>query len=309
MNNRILVLVVILLIPVALVSSFRETSALEEEKPSVLVMPEVTVRLKLTATEEIIEIPLEEYIIGVVAAEMPALFHEEALKAQAIASRSYALSKLDINREFDLVDTVANQVYISVEQMKEKWEDDFEIYYERIKSSVEATRNMVLVHNNQIIIAYYFAMSNGFTEYSELVFLEARDYLKSVESVWDNDSVRNYSVETRMSRREFCDKLEVECRSLSAIITDRSDSNRVNEIKVNNTIFRGTDFRHKLGLRSTDFDIEIRSEFIYITTRGHGHGVGMSQRGANGMANAGKTFQEILKHFYQNVEIIELKNV
>jgi len=309
--NRRLFVVVILLVPLAVFSLFNneEEQELPKENLKIEETPIINIRLKLTETEEVIHIPLEEYLIGVVAAEMPALFHEEALKAQAIASRSFVLSRVNPNRDFDVVDTTDVQVFINEDKMRERWGREFNTYYERIKNSVRTTENMVLVYDEEIIPAYFFAMSNGHTEYVELVFGQARNFLKSVESVWDNSSLRNFDFEVKIPRREFCEKLSINCSNLKVEEPIRSKSNRVNEIKVNNTTFRGTDFRRKLGLRSTDFDIDVRSENVYITTRGHGHGVGMSQWGANGMAKEGKNYQEILKHYYQNVEIKNLNNV
>ena len=307
-NNKKLLIVIILLIPFAVISFMKVGTNFnlpEDEKNRTA----ITVRIKLTSSDEIIENPLEEYLIGVVAAEMPALFHPEALKAQAVAARTYALSKLNNQGAYDLVDNTDNQVYINIDKMHEKWLDEFDIYYEKIKKSVEETKNLVITYDKQFIDAYYFAMSNGYTENAEMVFSEKRDYLKSVESVWDNEKLRNYTFETKILSGEFCIKLGVSCQRIDIKITDRSSTNRVNEIEVNGSVFKGTEFRKKLGLRSTDFDIEKIGNYIVIITRGYGHGVGMSQHGANGMANEGKTYIEILNYYYQNTEIIDYNSV
>ena len=303
--NRRLFVVVILLVPLAVFSLLKKEEAPKKD----LDYTRINVRLKLSETGEIIELPLEEYLIGVVAAEMPALFHEEALKAQAVASRSFALSRMKGNKNFDVVDTTDSQAYITKEKMQEKWGEDFAVYYEKIKNSVKATENIVLIYDKEIITAYFFAMSNGYTENAELVFKEAKDYLQSVESIWDNNSLRNYNFEVKFSRAEFCEKLVISCANLIIAEPSRSESNRVLEIKINDKVFSGTDFRKILGLRSTDFDIDIKSEKVYITTRGYGHGVGMSQYGANGMASVGKNYQEILKYYYRDVIIKNLKDV
>ena len=304
--NKKLLIIVVLLIPIAVISFLKAgTNFLLPEKEEM----KINVRLKLTETDEIIELPLEEYLIGVVAAEMPALFEMEALKAQAIAARTYALRKLNADKTYDLVDTTDNQVYLSINKMKERWLDEFEFYYEKIKNSVEQTKNLVIIYNNEYIDAYYFAMSNGYTEESELVFNESKDYLHSVESIWDNDSIKNYIVETKITSGEFCQKLNMNCNNLDIKITDRSSTNRVNELEINGKKFKGTDFRKILGLRSTDFDIEKNGSYIIIETRGYGHGVGMSQYGANGMAKEGKNYKEILVYYYQNTKIVDYNMV
>ena len=306
MNKKLLIVIVVLL-PIAVISFFTTEAnfILPKEEEKKIIEENITVRLKLSSSNEIVEISLEDYIIGVVAAEMPASFHEEAIKAQAIAARSYAYSKL----ENILTDTVSNQAYIDTSEMKTKWGTSFEEYYKKIKECVNKTKDMIVTYNGTPVTTYYFAMSNGHTEDSELVFQESKPYLKSVESTWDNEKLNNYKVELRLSKSEFCKKLDIECKEISISNIKKSDSNRVLTLKVNNNDFKGTDFRTKLGLRSTDFEISVTNEYVYITTYGYGHGVGMSQYGANGMASEGATYEEIIKYYYQNTEINNLNNV
>lgn len=306
MNKKLLIVIVVLL-PIAVISFFTTEAnfILPKEEEKKIIEENITVRLKLSSSNEIVEISLEDYIIGVVAAEMPASFHEEAIKAQAIAARSYAYSKL----ENILTDTVSNQAYIDTSEMKTKWGTSFEEYYKKIKGCVNKTKDMIVTYNGNPVTTYYFAMSNGHTEDSELVFQESKPYLKSVESTWDNEKLNNYKVELRLSKSEFCKKLDIECKEISISNIKKSDSNRVLTLKVNNNDFKGTDFRTKLGLRSTDFEISVTNEYVYITTYGYGHGVGMSQYGANGMASEGATYEEIIKYYYQNTEINNLNNV
>ena len=301
MNKRLLIIAV-LLIPIAVIS-FRE----KETNFSLLQEPNVIVRLKING--EIRELPLEEYLVGVVAAEMPALFHEEALKAQSIAARTYALSKLDNSKEYDLVATTADQAYLTIEQMKEKWAADFALYYEKIKECVAETKNIVITYNNELISAYYFSMSNGYTEDAMSVFNEDKEYLKSVEVIWDNEELRNYIVEVKMTENDFCSALGIQCSNLEFNILSVSSTNRVLEVELNNTKMSGVEFRSKLGLRSTDFTITRLDGYIYIETRGYGHGVGMSQYGANGMANEGKKYTEILAYYYQNTELVNYNSI
>ena len=120
---------------------------------------------------------------------------------------------------------------------------------------------------------------------------------------WDNESLNNYEYKKSISKSDFCNLLNIPCDTLEINNEQRSNTNRVNEITINNTTFKGTEVRTKLSLRSTDFKIEIKESEIEITTKGFGHGVGMSQYGANGMAKDGYQYEEILKHYYQNTEI------
>lgn len=298
MKNRNLIIAVIFLSVIAILSSFdkKETVFLNEEK---------TVTIKNNETKEEKSLELEEYIIGVVAGEMPASFEIEALKAQAIAARSYAMNKINISNEtYDLVTDVTNQVYITTDEMKNKWQSEYDYYYEKIKNAVLETQGLVMKYNNEIISAYYFAMSNGSTEDVSLVFGESKDYLQSVDSSWD-ENVKNFTVEINITKEEFCKKLDISCDDIIIKDIKRSETNRVNEITINNKKFIGTEVRSLLNLRSTDFDIEI-NESIKITTKGYGHGVGMSQYGANEMAKNGSTYEEILKHYYNNIEISKI---
>lgn len=298
MKNRNLIIAVIFLSVIAILSSFdkKETVFLNEEK---------TVTIKNNETKEEKNLELEEYIIGVVAGEMPASFEIEALKAQAIAARSYAMNKINTSNEtYDLVTDVTNQVYITTDEMKNKWQSEYDYYYEKIKNAVLETQGLVMKYNNEIISAYYFAMSNGSTEDVSLVFGESKDYLQSVDSSWD-ENVKNFTVEINITKEEFCKKLDISCDDIIIKDIKRSETNRVNEITINNKKFKGTEVRSLLNLRSTDFDIEI-NESIKITTKGYGHGVGMSQYGANEMAKNGSTYEEILKHYYNNIEISKI---
>ena len=298
MLNRILMLVTIFLSLIFLIisSNSNANTTFFYSKPNINILDK--------KTNNISSVNLEEYVIGVVAAEMPASFNNEALKAQAIASRTYAIFKMQNNsKEFDIVTDVSDQSYITVEEMKKKWGNDYQEYYNKIKESVKMTEGMVMLYNNEIVEAYYFAMSNGYTEDVSLVFNEEKDYLKSVQSKYDNSNLKNFEVTEIFTKEEVCNKLEITCNNLIFTNIERSSSNRVNNITVNGIVFKGTSFRQKLSLRSTDFNITEKDNNIFITTKGYGHGVGMSQYGANGMANDGYNYEEILKYYYKNIEI------
>lgn len=314
-NNKPLLYIILALLPIALVSfTFKddETNFNLEKKEAdeSIVIPEekeATIRILTKGTVE--ELPLEEYIIGVVAGEMPASFDLEALKAQAVASRTYALyKKTSNNGSYDLTDNTNTQVYIDTGDMQNKWGTDFDKYYNKIKDAVNSTKGEVLTYDGNIIEAFYFAMSAGSTNDSMSVFRENRDYLQSVESIYDNESLRDYSATKSFDHNTIIEKLDLDCQSVTVDDIKKSENGYVQSLSVCSKTFSGTDFRMKLGLRSTNMTIEIGND-IKITTRGYGHGVGMSQYGANGYASNGYTYKDILKHYYYGTDISNIKNV
>lgn len=248
-----------------------------------------------------INIELEDYVIGVVAAEMPASFHIEALKAQSVIARTYALNKL--SKGITLTDNNSTQNYIDIGQMRNKWGIDFDKYYNKIKDAVLSTEGTTIKYNNEYIDAVYFSTSNGYTEDSINVWKNSIPYLKSVESSWDRDA-SSFSRTQTIDLNTFNSKLGTNISSGNEIsIIERNISSRVSKISVGDKIFSGVQFRNILGLRSADFDIEFNDNILTITTRGYGHGVGMSQYGANGMAKNGYDYKQILAYYYKNVSI------
>lgn len=269
------------------------------------------IRVKRNQTNIIETIPLESYIVGVLAGEMPIDFDLEALKAQAVASRSYALKRMEYNKdkEYDVVDTILNQVYLDEEYLKNAWGNNYVKNINKLRKAVNETIDEYLEYNGSIVDAMFFSTSNGYTEDSELVFNFECDYLRSVDSPWDEEVSSAYLTTKTISLTEFYNKLNLPYdKNLNIEIIKRSNTNRILLLKINNQEFSGTDVYNKLSLRSTDFTIELYGENIKITTKGYGHGVGMSQYGALGMAKKGYTYEEILKHYYQNVSITKLKN-
>lgn len=248
-----------------------------------------------------INIELEDYVIGVVAAEMPASFHIEALKAQSVIARTYALNKL--SKGVTLTDNNSTQNYIDIDQKRNKWGADFDKYYNKIKDAVLSTEGTTLKYNDEYIDAVYFSTSNGYTEDSINVWGNDIPYLKSVESSWDRDASSFFRTQT-MDLNTFNSKLGTNISNGDEIsIIERNSSSRVSKISVGGKIFSGVQFRNILGLRSADFDIGLNDNLLTITTRGYGHGVGMSQYGANGMAQNGYNYKQILSHYYSNVSI------
>lgn len=291
MNKILLFLVVLLGVIYINISSTTHGTTFFEDKT-----------IKVKKDNNINSLKLEEYIVGVVAAEMPASFNIEALKAQAIAARTYAVYKMEKNNDYDIIASVSNQGYITKDEMKSIWKENYDLYYSKIYKAVEDTKNLIMKYNNQVIESYYFAMSNGYTEKSSLVFNQDRDYLDSVKVEYDNSSLNNFEKTITFTKEEFCAKLNLPNQNIVINNIDRSSTNRVKTITINNICFKGTEIRKLLNLRSTDFNINISNNII-ITTRGYGHGVGMSQYGANGMANAGYNYKDILNYYYKNIQI------
>lgn len=249
----------------------------------------------------IINIELEEYLIGVVAGEMPASFNIEALKTQAIIARTYALKALQRNKK--LTDNSSTQVYIDNNQMHTKWGNDYDKYYNKIKQAVSNTEGLVITYNNDYIDAVYFANSNGYTENAENVWGNSFPYLKSVESPLDintnrYESKKSFSFDEASSKLDFSIDKNIQIYNIL-----RNNSHRISSITINDKTYTGIEIRNLFNLNSADFDIEITDNEIIFTTYGYGHGVGLSQYGANGMAKAGYSYDDIIKYYYQNVEI------
>lgn len=247
----------------------------------------------------VINLSMTDYLIGVLGAEMPASFNIEALKAGAIASRTYALKKIQDGGK--LTDTVSTQVYNDNNELRNKWGNEFDKYYNKIKQAVEATNDLVIAYNGELISALFFSTSNGYTESAKEVFGYDIPYLQSVESSVDKETTP-YLKTVEKETATLLNILGV--TNLDNIeIVSRTSSGRVKEIKIDNKTYSGVEIRNLLGLRSTDFDISVNGESVTITTRGYGHGVGMSQYGANKLANNGYSYSDIIHHYYQNVNI------
>lgn len=261
-----------------------------------------TVKVKLN-NGEIINITLEEYVIGVVGSEMPALFNEEALKAQSIAARTYALKKDSVGAT--LVASTSDQVYKTNSELKNMWGESFNTYYEKVKKVVMATKGEVMMYNGKYIDALYFSTSNGRTEDPIYVWNYSAPYLKSVDSKWDIGT-KFFNATKTIPISELNQKLGVNINSVNDIqIKSQTTGGRVNSIIIGEKEFTGVNVRMLLGLRSSDFTVSESGSNIVFTTKGWGHGVGMSQYGANEMAKAGYNYSQILKHYYTGITIVK----
>lgn len=251
----------------------------------------------------IVSVPLEEYVYRVVSSEMPATFNVEALKAQAVASRTYVMYQIKKNKEkdYDVYDSENSQVYSEEDKLKERWQEKYKEYSNKIKKVVVDTIGECIFYDNEIIDALFFSTSVGYTENSEAVFSESLPYLRSVESKWDIDSP-SYESEKNFTKQEFCNILNIDCSNLGIEVLSKTSTGKIDKIKIANKEYTGKDLRIILELKSSYFEI-ISDKNIVIKTKGYGHNVGMSQYGANGMANAGYKYKDIIKHYYTGVEI------
>lgn len=263
------------------------------------------IRVK-TEDGNISAIPFEEYIVGVVAGEMPVEFQLEALKSQAVAARSYAHIEMQkhINENYDVVDTVMNQVYISEKELKEKWKEEYKEKINKIRKAVVETRGEYILYNGEIIQALFFSTSPGKTENVEEVFTEALPYLRSVDSSFENGVSPVFEEQKTFLKQDFCQKLNLKiCNKIVTNLKNQTSTGRVKQIEINGQNFTGAEVASFLGLRSNYFRLEEKENTVYVTTRGFGHGVGMSQYGAEALARKGYTYDKILKHYYTDVEI------
>lgn len=252
----------------------------------------------------ITNIELEEYLVGVVGAEMPASFNIEALKAQAIIARTYAVSTL--NKGKLLTDDSRTQNYKDNNELQKMWGNNFNTYYNKIKSAVTETEGIYLTYNGKIINAVYHSTSNGKTEDAMYVWGNSTPYLVSVESPYDTSS-NSFNYEKFIAYPELSEKLKMEInKNTEFIILSRTSGGRIEKIQINDKVYSGIEIRSLLSLRSADFDITKEENGISFKTRGYGHGVGLSQYGANGMASVGYNYEQILKHYYTGIKLTKI---
>ena len=301
MKKIIFMTIVLIIIPFFVVNFYNYDMEYNEKIINLKYISSLFVRVKRINKDRIDNVMLEDYVVGVVAGEMPVSFDMEALKAQAVASRSYVLRKLNDNRDgsYDVVDTTSNQVYFDLDDLKNNWQDNYINYLNKVREAVNATAGEYLEYNGDVANTMFFSTSNGYTEDCSVVFSSDVPYLRSVESNWDSSVNSNFNYVKEVSLKEFYNMLGLTFNNkLNIIILKRSNSNRVISLKINGVDFSGSDVYNRLKIRSTDFNITQNGDKIIIKTKGFGHGVGMSQYGAYGMAKAGYNYKEILSHYY-----------
>lgn len=306
MKKIIIFTVVLIIIPFLMVTFIHIDYKDELKEIELNYVSNVVVRVYRDDTDTVDNVMLEEYVVGVVAGEMPVSFDMEALKAQAVASRTYVLRRILDNkdREYDVVDTVSDQVYLDDDTLRSSWGNNYVSYINKVRTAVNETSMEYLSYENEVINAMYFSTSNGYTEDYNIIFGKDVPYLVSVESLWDSEVSSVFNDSTTMSLADFYTKLDLKYNSkleISDVV--RSNTNRVLSLKINGIEFKSNTLYQKLGLRSYDFDIEVVSSNVIINTKGYGHGVGMSQYGAYGMAKSGYTYDKILNHYYTGTEL------
>ena len=265
--------------------------------------------------DKLITMSLEEYIVGVVSAEMPAYYDFEALKAQAVASRTYTLYSMahggcHTNPDADVcTNSKCCQAFSSHERMQKTWGNDYAQNYNRIAEAVMHTAGEVLTYKGKLCDALYHACSGGQTEDSENVYANALPYLRGVDSPYE-DPMRTEDVEIGISElvalisAKYPESGVTEDNAKTAIeIVKTFDSGRVQTLRLGKTEITGKQGRSLFDLKSAMYTITWSENGIVFHTKGYGHGVGLSQNGANGMAKHGSTYEEILHHYYTDVQI------
>ncbi len=277
------------------------------------------VKLLHTNTGEIEELNLDQYLYGVVSSEMPANFEEEALKAQAVVARTYTIYKITNGNKHENADICDDskccQAWISKEARFEKWnETERENNWSKIVSAVESTKGKIIMYEGKPINAFFHSNSGGKTEIASSVWGgKDEPYLQAVETSGESNYTQ-YSSELTISKEEFIDKIkqyhsdfEIDFSSDNQIeVLEYTEGQRIKKIKIGNLELAGTEIRNIFGLKSAKFEILVEGENVKFNVLGYGHGVGMSQTGADSMAKEGKNYEEIIKHYYTGVEIVNL---
>ncbi|MBO4385338.1 MAG: stage II sporulation protein D [Clostridia bacterium] len=261
---------------------------------------------------------LEEYLVGVVAAEMSVKSEPDALRAQAIAARTFTALHMNGSAKCPSGCTVCSdyrccQAYKGTDVLKSAWGSRYDEYISKIRDAVSSTEGLVVTFDGQLISALYHASSGPATENSEEVFAVALPYLVSVES-FEGDaeivSVQEFSVEEvvkKINARYPEANMKAPLSPTDFDIWGRSDSGRVQLVRIGDSVISGSDLRMTLGLRSASFTVTFDENKVTFTCLGYGHGVGMSQVGANEMAKNGADYRTILAHFYTGTDISRLE--
>lgn len=280
-----------------------------------------TISVYNSKTGKVQSMDIETFLYGVLSMEMSSEFSEEALKAQAVAARTYIIYKIENNikaghKGADIcTDYNHCQAYASYEELKEqkgdKWIGES---YPIIKQAVDDTKGQILTYDDKAILPLYFSTSSGMTENSEEVFMTQYPYLKSVSSPYEENSPKYYT-ESTIDKSEFIDLLKNKYADISISkddlekqinIIERTTAGSVKLIQMGNKQLTGREIRSIFDLNSSNFDISFVGDDVVFEVKGYGHGVGMSQWGAEGMANKSYTYDEILFHYYTDTDIKDM---
>lgn len=264
-----------------------------------------------TETEKLMQLEMETYIAGVVAAEMPASFELDALKAQAVAARTFALKRMNVpNSNVKALHSDAQistspttcQAWISDDEQRERWGKDYTKWHQKIIQAVTETAGEVLCYDGVLIDPVYHAScGGGATESAEYVWGNAKPYLVSVPC--NHPADQHSGVTMAISQAELMEKLDLQSNAVNVIAEERTPSNRLKTMLVGDNTIRGSELRNALGLKSTLIDWLIIGDQMIVTTNGYGHGAGMCQNGANYYAQLGYNYQQILQHYYRGAVV------
>ena len=306
----------------AKVSNNKEINTTEEEKVENYDYKNYgSIKLLHTKTGEVEEVAIDTYLVNVVSAEMPADFEIEALKAQAVVARTYTIYKIQ-NKKHDNADicddSACCQAWVSKEERFARWEKSVrESNWQKIEQAVNETKGKIITYEGKPINAFFHSNSGGKTEIPVNVWGgTGYPYLQVVETSGE-DNYTQYNSEVVLSNEELLEKLKVNYSDISIDfnnndelkILEYTDSGRVKTVKFGNHNLSGTETRSLLGLRSTNFEIIKENGNIKFSVKGYGHGVGMSQTGANTLAKEGKSYEDIINHFYIGVVIQDVNNL
>ncbi len=247
--------------------------------------------------------PLSDYLVGVLMGEMPASYPLEALKAQAVAARTYTLRRMEGGGVLS-DDPAVCQAYVPISDAPEKYGAQAEQTLEKLRQAVAETDGQVLRYQGELITATYFSCSGGKTESAQAVWGGDIPYLLSVDSPGEEDA-GSFSSTVTLTPAEVMERLEVTDLGVSSV--SYTEGGGVDTMTIGGKTFTGTELRSLLGLRSTKFTMEVTSDTVTFSVTGFGHRVGMSQNGARVMAEDGKSYEEILKWYYTGVEIAPME--
>lgn len=314
----IFVIILIFTMPIVFTNPFKtEEVSTEKVEEKFDYGQYTTIKLLHTATGDVEDMHLDEYLYGVVASEMPATFDIEALKAQAVVARTYTIYQIRNGKKHenaDVCDSSYNcQAWISKEDRFARWEEGKqEEYWSKIVDAVNSTKGKVILYNGEPINALFHSNSGGATELSINVWGGDFPYFQTVETSGEQN-YSSYSSEVTISKDELIKKMLEKYSEFkinfsedeSIKIIERTASNRISKLKIGNIEITGVDARNIFGLKSANFNIEIDGDNIKFSVLGYGHGVGFSQCGGDTLAKNGRNYQEIIKYYYKDVEISE----
>lgn len=298
-------------------TAYQENKVVAEEKYKNY----ATIKVKHTKDNTIQEVNIDEYLYGVVAAEMPVTYEIEALKAQAVVARTYTIYKIEKDHKHEDADICDSssccQAWISKEDRYSKWGQNQDEYWNKIVEAVNSTKGKIITYNNEPINALFHSNSGGVTEMASAVWGGTDlPYLQSVETSGEQD-YSQYQSEVTLEEQELLNKLKGKYPNIEINFENQDDvkvleftsTNRARTVKFGNTNISSTELRSILGLRSTNFEIERKDKKITFKVKGYGHGVGMSQTGADTLAKENKNYEDIIRHFYSNVEIKNINDL